>query len=76
MERIRKEMVILQDTKSSLCFSSVDVPVLCAPTQQQRLSSSRLTLSEVRAALEFLQDRRVRVLNVGPIQSAAHVSQH
>lgn len=58
------------------CIAAVDVPVWCFPAQQQRLNSNTLIIIEVRAVLEFFQDGRVRVLNVGPIQSTAHVSQN
>lgn len=54
----------------------VDVPVLSLPALQQRFNSGRLSVCEVRTVVEFLQDGRVRVLDVRPVQNAAHVPQH
>lgn len=58
------------------CIAAVDLPILCVPAQQHGLNSSCLSTGEVWAVLESFQDVRVRVLDVGAVQSAAHVSQH
>lgn len=51
------------------------VPILCCSRQQQCLHGCHLAGREVIAGFKFLQDERICVLYVRPIQSASHVPQ-
>lgn len=51
------------------------VPILCCSRQQQCLHGCHLAGREVIAGFKFLQDERICVLYVKPIQSASHVPQ-
>lgn len=57
-------------------IAAAHVPVRRLPAQQQRLSCGGLSDSEVRARFELFQNGRVRVLDVRPVQGAAHAPQH